>query len=315
MSIGHNQGMPTPALATSQNNPNKTGIIATVCGMTAFIVNDSLVKASSEHLAGAQLIFIRGLFAITLLSLLVHWYFGLNWRTKLPNGQGAWWQTMTHRKVLARSVVDAAATLCYLLSLFHLQIGIATAINMATPLLIAAGAAWFYREKVSSFRLGLIAIGFLAVLLIIQPIGQNSNAWAWLCLLGTLLHTTRDLITRSIPKDLPSVFVTWSTAVFVTVLAGLVSIFQGWRPITTANAWPLIWPLAVAAVFLSFGYLMTVISMRTGTMSVVAPFRYSGLIFALAVGYVVWGEVPNALAWSGIVLLVLAGITMLRTSR
>ena len=60
------------------------------------------------------------------------------------------------------------------------------------------------------------------------------------------------------------------------------------------------------------GYYLLILSTRAGDMSVVAPFRYVGLLFALILGWAVWGDLPNALAWVGIVLLLGAGVYMLR---
>jgi drug/metabolite transporter (DMT)-like permease len=73
--------------------------------------------------------------------------------------------------------------------------------------------------------------------------------------------------------------------------------------------------LAGAGVFLSGGYFLLTVSMRSGDMSLIAPFRYIGLLFALLLGYVVWGDVPNALAWVGIALLVGAGLYVLQNER
>jgi drug/metabolite transporter (DMT)-like permease len=73
--------------------------------------------------------------------------------------------------------------------------------------------------------------------------------------------------------------------------------------------------LGAAALFLAAAYFLLIQAMRAGDMSVVAPFRYSGLIFALLIGYVVWGEVPNLLTWLGIVLLVGAGLAILHSER
>ncbi len=70
--------------------------------------------------------------------------------------------------------------------------------------------------------------------------------------------------------------------------------------------------LLLAAVFLAGGYYLTVCSMRFGELSVVGPFRYSGIIVALVLGYLVWHDIPNAIAWCGIALLVGSGLYMLR---
>jgi len=73
--------------------------------------------------------------------------------------------------------------------------------------------------------------------------------------------------------------------------------------------------LAAASVFLCGGYFLLIVSMRGGEMSVIAPFRYTGLLFALVLGYLVWGDAPNALAWAGIALLVAAGLYVLHSQR
>ena len=73
--------------------------------------------------------------------------------------------------------------------------------------------------------------------------------------------------------------------------------------------------LATASVFLSGGYFLLTVAMRGGEMSLIAPFRYTGLLFAIVIGYLVWGDVPNAVAWAGIALLVMAGLYILQAGR
>ena len=101
----------------------------------------------------------------------------------------------------------------YLTSLFHLPIGNATAINMATPLVISLMAAVVLHERLSGARWLAIVVGFAGVLLVVQPAADAFNAWALLCLSGTLLGAARDLLTRAIHANVPSVLVTLSTAV------------------------------------------------------------------------------------------------------
>jgi drug/metabolite transporter (DMT)-like permease len=62
-------------------------------------------------------------------------------------------------------------------------------------------------------------------------------------------------------------------------------------------------------------YYLVIVAMRSGEMSLVAPFRYSGLLFALLIGYVAWDEVPNVLGWAGIFLLAVSGLLILRSER
>jgi len=143
---------------------------------------------------------------------------------------------------------------------------------------------------------------------VVQPAGAAFNAYALLCLGGTLLHAGRDLTTRTIDARIPAILITLSTAVTVTVLAGLWSLVQPWQPPSALQ----LTQLAAASVFLSGGYYLIIIAMRGGEMSLIAPFRYTGLLFALVLGWALWGDVPNALAWVGIVMLVGAGVVMVR---
>jgi drug/metabolite transporter (DMT)-like permease len=292
--------MPTPPSAA-----NRRGIIALSLGMASFIANDGLVKYVSQSLPAAQLIFIRGLLA-TLLLLGIAYGMGLLRRSDGPDGSPL--QQLAQGRVLLRSMVDAVAGMAYLAALFHMPIGNATAINMATPLFLTLYAAVVWHERVSPMRWSLVAGGFIGVLMIVQPAAEGFNAWALLCLVATMLHAARDLLTRSIPRSIPSVMITLSTAACVTLLAGALSLLEGWRPFD-GEQFAL---LAIASLFLCAGYYLVIICMREGDISVISPFRYSSLLYALAIGWVVWGDIPNLLAWAGIALLVGAGLVMLR---
>ena len=110
---------------------------------------------------------------------------------------------------------------------------------------------------------------------------------------------------------MPSTIITLATAVAVTILSGTASMVEGWRPFGGFE----FGLLALASVFLAGGYYGIVIGMRHGEMSVIGPFRYSGLLWALAIGFLVWGELPNALAWAGIALLTGSGLYVVYSER
>jgi drug/metabolite transporter (DMT)-like permease len=290
----------TPSTPDPMRAANRRGILALSAGMACFVSNDTLVKYVSQSLPAPQLIFLRGVFATVLLLAISH---GLGATRQLAS--------LLDRKVAARALFDAFATMTYLTALFHMQIGNATAINMATPLFITLFAIVFFGERVGGARWVAIATGFTGVLLVVQPSGAAFNAWSLLCLGGTVLHASRDLMTRAIDRSIPSVLITLSTALAVTVLAGVWSLFADWKPVNARE----IALLLAASVFLSGGYFLLTVSMRAGEMSVVAPFRYTGLLFALVLGYLVWGDVPNAVAWAGIALLLAAGLYIVHGER
>lgn len=295
-------------MAISPLAANRQGIVAISLAMGLFIANDALVKFVSETLPAAQLIFIRGLFATGLLLVAALSMGAL--RAGATPDAGAWRQ-LTQRSVLARAALDALATMAYLTSLFHLPIGNASAINMAAPMFIALYAALALHERVSTGRWMAIGAGFLGVLLIVQPAAEGFNAWTLMCLFATLLHTMRDLITRNIAVTVPSILITLTTSAAVVLLAGPLTLATGWQPVNATQ----LALLAGASVLLSLAYYLVIVGMRSGELSLVAPFRYTALLYALLIGWIVWGDVPNTLAWWGIVLMVSAGLFMLRKGR
>lgn len=290
----------TPSAPEALRAANRRGVLAMAAGMASFVSNDALVKFVSQSLPAAQLIFVRGVFATALIFAIAH-----------AIGATSQLRSLLDRKVLLRAGLDAFATMTYLTSLFHLPIGNATAINMATPLFITLFAVLAFHEKVGPGRWMAIATGFVGVLLVVQPSGAAFNAYALLCLGGTLLHAGRDLATRTIDRRIPSILITLSTAAAVTLLSAVFGLFEDWQPVT----WQQFALLAAASAFLSGGYFLLTVAMRAGEMSVIAPFRYAGLLYALALGFVVWGDVPNGVAWAGIALLVAAGLYVLHSER
>ncbi len=273
-------------------------------GMVCFLMNDSLVKHVSESLPAPQLIFLRGLLATLGLFVLA-----LALR-QLP----AWRETVGHighKWVFIRSFLDGLASLVYLSALFNMPLANATAINMSTPLLIALLSALLLQHRISWRHWLIIGLGFVGVLCVVQPQADGFNHWAWVALAGTLCHALRDLSVYFIPDHVPSPLITLSTALTATVMAGIWALFHPWHSVT-----PLQWAqMAGASVFLSAGYFLLIKATRMADMTVIAPFRYMGLLTAVVMGFVVWGDVPNALAWTGMGLLVAAGLMMIRISR
>jgi drug/metabolite transporter (DMT)-like permease len=272
---------------------NRHGILCMCAAMACFVVNDSLVKYASQSMASAQLVFIRGVMA----SILV---------LALARSAGALHQAgeMVRGTVATRAWVDAVATFTYLLALFHLPLVNATAIMMTAPLFIALIAGRVMHERVGIGRWLAIVAGFVGVLLVIQPRAEGFNAWSIACLGGTVLMAVRDVMTRRIAPGVSSSIITLATALAVTVLSGAVSVVEGWRAFGAFEGAL----LGFAALFLAGGYYFIVAGMRRGELSVIGPFRYSALVWAVIIGFVVWGEIPNALGWLGIALVTLSGL-------
>jgi drug/metabolite transporter (DMT)-like permease len=279
---------------------NRAGIAWMVLGMTAFIGNDAMIKAVGERLPAAQMLVVRGVMAITLIVLVAR---QLGAMPRIRDVFDRW--------VLLRASFEGLGTFLYLAALFHLPLGNVTAINQSSPLFVAVLAMLFLKERVGTARWLAIGAGFAGVLLVIQPGLAGFNAYAWLCLIATLIYAFRDLLTRKVPPATPSILITLATATVVWLMAGGVLLVQGWTPMQARD----VGLLAIASVLLSTGYYASIAAMRHAELSVVAPFRYVGLLWAVLLGWLVWGDIPNTLAWGGIALLIAAGLAMIRQQR
>jgi drug/metabolite transporter (DMT)-like permease len=221
------------------------------------------------------------------------------------------WRSLCERAVWVRGVFDGLSSITYLTALIHMPLADATAINLASPLFILVLAVIFLHERLLWLRTLAAVIGFIGVLLIVRPSGEGFNVYAGLCVLGTLGHAIRDLLTRRISAQVPGLLITLATAASVTVLSGLWSLTTPWVPVSTM-AW--VW-LGLASACLAGAYHLIIMAMRHGDMGVIAPFRYSALLYALVLGYLIWGEIPDTWTWIGIGLLVGAGLTLIWSNR
>ncbi len=276
------------------------GILFMSAAMVCLVCNDSLVKLIGAALPLAQLVFVRGCIGVLMV-----------WGAARTTGATTQLPRLLDRWVLARAAIDAAGTLLYLSALLHLPLANATAINLSAPLIIAVLAVLFLHERPGPGRWLAIGAGFGGVLLVVQPRSDGFDHWALVSLAGTGCHALRELLTRRIDPRVPSLLVTLSSMVAVTSLAGGVLLLQGWQPMP-AGQWL---PVAAAAALLSAGYVLIVNAMRHGEMSLVAPFRYVGLLAALLLGWVLWRELPNRTAVAGIALMLAAGLYLVHDGR
>lgn len=279
---------------------NGRGMLSMAGAMACFVANDTVVKLVGVSMSATQLVFLRGVLA-TVIVLAAVWAIGAGARIREAVAPG----------VIARALAESAATVLYLSALFHLPLANAVAIILSVPLFIVVLAVVVLRERVGPGHWCAVGTGFVGVVLVVQPGIGDFNAYALVCLLAALAQAVRDLLTRRIASGVPAVLVTLTTTVVVTLVAGGLSLFEGWRAFDPRD----LGVLALAAALLMGAYALIVDAMRHGEMSLVAPIRYSGVLYAIVLGFLVWGDVPNRLAWSGIALLVAAGLFVLYRER
>ena len=280
---------------------NQRASLFMVLSMAAFTMNDTITKFASESMNVGQVIFIRGIFATLLIMLLA-------WQQKvLSYAKG-----FRHPMVWLRMAGEIGGTVTYLIALAHLPLPNVAAIFQALPLAVTMGAALFFGEGVGWRRWLAIAIGFCGTLVIVRPGTDGFSAFSLLVLLCVAFCAVRDLATKRIPIEIPTLLVTAVMATCIT-LCGLVLIVPmgGWTPVAPG----LVGLLGACACFMLVGYIFIIKAMRTGEVSAVAPFRYTTLLWAFALGFLVFGNVPDLFMIAGGTIIVGSGLYTLYRER
>jgi drug/metabolite transporter (DMT)-like permease len=273
---------------------NAKGAIFMMVSMAAFVLNDTLMKLVSVEMTLFQAVFLRGLAATTLLLILAHRR-GVLFPPVDAGGR---------RLIALRMLGEIGGTICFLTALFNMPIANATAILQSMPLAVTLGAALFLGETVGWRRYSAIAVGFIGVVIIVQPGSDGFTVFSLWAIAAVAFMVVRDLTTRRLTRGIPSIFVALTTGFGITAVGGLVSATQPWGAVS-GHALAL---LAVAAVFLVVGYLFNVMAMRQGEIGFVSPFRYTVLIWAIVLGAVVFGDIPNTMTLAGTAIVVATGV-------
>jgi drug/metabolite transporter (DMT)-like permease len=274
---------------------NMRGVVTLTACNLLFLINDTLNKIASADLPLGEIIFVRGLFATALLVPLVRLGGAHRHASLLLNGG-----------IVLRVVAEVFGAFLYLFALFRMPIANTNTIVQIVPLMVTAAGALFFAEAVGWRRWTAIAAGFAGVLIVVRPGLAGFNGFSLFVLAAAFFITLRDVTTRIIPRGLPALLVALVTGVAVGAFGPLFSAIVGetWV-MPTARDLAL---LAAAACFLIGGYLAAVTFMRHGDISVVAPFRYTVIIFAILIGFLVWREVPDWPMLAGTVVIAASGI-------
>jgi drug/metabolite transporter (DMT)-like permease len=280
---------------------NLRGIIAVLIASAAFVINDAIVKLVSAELPSSEIIVVRGVLATGLLAAGV-----------VALGATRPLSVLMTRMMIMRLVAAGAATTFIVLSLRYVPLATVNTVLQATPLLVTAGAAIFYGERVGLPRWMAALAGFVGVLLIVKPGNAQMGTAAYIVLVALAFTTMRDLTTRGLERNIPSVFVAAASAVVITIAGFLFAPFDTAWTMPTLGAWAWLWASAVCQ-FIATTFI--VVALRTGEIAVVAPFRYVAAPLSVAVGYWWWGDMPDTLAFLGIGLVVAAGLYTLHRER
>lgn len=279
---------------------NLRGIIAVLIGSTAFVLNDAIVKLVSAELPASQINVARGVVATLMLIAICK-----------ARGALRPVSVLLTPMMLLRLGAAAAATTFIVIGLRYLPLPVMTTALQVTPLAVTAGSALVYGESVGWRRWAAAIVGFAGVVLIVKPGGILHGA-AYLALIALFWTTVRDLTTRGLDHNIPSLFVAADSAGAIGIAGAVIVPFDGAWVMPGPRVWAL---LVAAATCMVIANIFIIISLRTGQIAVVAPFRYVPVPLSIWLGWWWWGDVLDPVAFVGIGMIMGAGLYMLHRER
>ncbi len=306
--------MRTPFLSTSRRlrpkseppvrdqamSDNLRGAVLMLISMATFTCNDAVMKAVTQTLPLYESVALRGLSVLVLMLVVAQIQQG-GVRLSVPREDLL--------PLVVRTVADIASTVLYLLALREMALADLSAILQALPLGVTLAAGLFFHERLGWRRLSAIGVGFVGVVMILRPGSGAFDIWSVVALASMLLIVLRDIVTRTFSAGIGSSTIAFYAAATITLTGFILGMGEEWRMPDLREAGLLL----LSAGFLTAGYITAVATMRVGEISLIAPLRYTSLVWAIVLGLVIFGEWPDLWTWLGSALVVGAGLyTILR---
>ncbi|WP_265575636.1 DMT family transporter [Donghicola mangrovi] len=283
-------------------SPNLRGSLYMAAAMAAFSVEDSFFKHATQSIPTSQALMMFGGLGLAVFALLSR-----------RRSEPVWHPQLLSTALILRSICELCGRLFFALALALTPLTSASAILQAAPLVVVVGAVVFFGERVGWRRWLAIAMGFAGVLLIIRPTPALFDPTSVFAVLATLGFAGRDLATRASPATM-STEQLGSLGFAILTLAGVIlSLVMGEQPVMPPL--PTVAAIMAATTAGVLAYSALTKAMRTGDISAVTPFRYTRQLFALILGFAIFGEWPDLLTWVGIGVIILSGVYTARAGR
>lgn len=284
------------------------GIGFKLASVLVFIVMSTMIKTTAQHVPAGQAVFFRSFFAIPVILV---W---LIWTREFPTGL----RTANPLGHVWRGFAGTCAMGMGFAALGYLPLPEVTAIGYAAPLLTVIFAAMFLNEDVRLFRLSAVALGLVGVMIVLSPrltvvsggAGHSEAFGAMLVLGGAVFSALAQVFVRKLVAGEKTGTIVFYFSVTSTLLS-LVTLPFGWVMPTPVEATTLV----AAGLLGGVGQILLTSSYRYADASVVAPFDYASMLFALAFGWFFFGELPTVTMLAGAALVVTAGLLIIWRER
>ena len=273
-----------------------------ITSMAFFAVEDSLIKFVTSTIPIGQILIMFGLGGALIFLLVAHF-----------KNEKIMLRDMLLLPMYVRALFEIIGRLFYVLAISLIPLSTATVIIQATPIVVVAGAAIIFGEKVGWRRWTAILLGLFGVIVIIQPTAESFSFLSVLALIGMIGFAGRDLASRAAPENL-SVFILGLHGFIALAFSGLIYTIWDDANFVMIDT-DTIGFMVGAVVFGVAAYSCLMKAMRTGEVSAVTPFRYTRLIFGVSLGVCFFNESLNYSTVLGTILIVISGLFILSRNK
>ncbi|MBI29181.1 MAG: Riboflavin transporter [Alphaproteobacteria bacterium MarineAlpha5_Bin11] len=282
---------------------NLRGIIFMLLASLSFAFNDALVKYAVKDIDSDQslfsVVFVRGIFTSILILISIYFYAGINLS-----------KIFYDKRSYIRGLCEVFAAFSFLTSLILMPMAdVYTLLNTA-PLIITATGAILLKERVGIRRWSAVILGFVGVLIVINPGNLEFGYVFILPILAAIFLTLRDVITKGYGDSSSSLEIIFITSVLVTIAFGIAALFFPFD----LNYKSMLFILA-ASVFLTIAYLFSVLTIIYAPLSLTSSTRYSVIVFGIILGYLFFQEVPNPNMIFGAIIISLSGLFVIQREK
>ena len=280
-------------------NNELLGIFYMILCQFSFATNDAMVKFIYQNFDEIfvlnQVIFIRGIFALFFIGIFLYFKNLLNFKI-----------IFSSRQLSIRGVFEAFAAICFFIGVATLPFGMVYVLLSLAPIFMTAFGALFLNEKVRWKRWTAVILGFIGIIIVINPKELEFGYFFIFPLLSAILLSFRDMYTKNIKGNFHSLQIAFITCLVVTIFFGFLSLYKFFN--FSLKEYLI---LFVASFFLSLGYIFSVATIKVALVSVTSTFRYSVILWGILYGYFYFGEIPNTNTYIGAVLIIISGLIII----
>ena len=284
-------------------NNELLGILYMILCQFSFATNDALVKILYQNYNDIfvlnQVIFLRGVFALFFIGFFLFFKKKFSFEFIFSSG-----------KLRVRGLLEAIAAICFFIGIAKLPFAMVYVLLSLAPVILTVFGALILKEKVRWRRWTAVIIGFIGVIVVINPGKLEYGFYFIFPLLSAFFLSLRDIYTKKIKSKFHSLQIAFITCLVVTICFGILNVYKIFS--FSLNEYII---LFISSFFLSLGYIFSIATIKVALVSVTSTFRYSVILWGILYGYFLFNEIPNTNTFIGAFMIVVSGLIIISRQR